>query len=38
MNGKALAATAEYAAVAEAKLAEAAPIRGGKRSELANAV
>lgn len=37
VNGKALAATAEYAAVAEAKLAEATPIRGGKRPELASA-
>ncbi len=30
VNGKAVAATAEYAAVAEAKLAAATPIRGGK--------
>jgi hypothetical protein len=32
VNAKALAATAEFAAVAEAKLAAAIPIRGGKRA------
>lgn len=38
VNGKALAAATEYAAVAEAKLAAATPIRGGKRAaELATA-
>ncbi len=38
VNGKAVAATSEYAAVAEAKLAESTPIRGGKRAaELATA-
>ncbi len=38
VNGKAVAATAEYAALAEAKLAAATPIRGGKRAaELATA-
>ncbi len=38
VNGKALAATTEYAVVAEAKLAAATPIRGGKRAaQLSNA-
>lgn len=32
VNGKAVVATAELFALADAKLAEAAPIRGGKRS------
>ena len=32
VNGKAVAATTEYSAVAEAKLAAATPIRGGKRA------